>query len=91
VRAARCALQTGDPIKGWEAGLTWVCIQSFVVMIGGFVGPIIRRVTPRAALLGTLAAVSLTFISMRPAPIICEGQKEITALGGWRSYVASRS
>src|SRR6187401_2955818 len=61
------ALQTGDPIKGWEAGLTWVFIQSFVLMIGGFVGPIIRKVTPRAALLGTLAGVSLTFISMRPA------------------------
>ena len=61
------SLQTGDPIKGWEAGLTWVFIQSFVLMIGGFVGPIIRKVTPRAALLGTLAGVSLTFISMRPA------------------------
>jgi len=29
--------------------------------------PLIRKVTPRAALLGTLAGVSLTFISMRPA------------------------
>jgi adenine/guanine/hypoxanthine permease len=61
------ALKTGDPIKGWEAGLTWVFIQSFVLMIGGFVGPLIRKVTPRAALLGTLAGVSITFISMRPA------------------------
>jgi len=61
------ALKTGDPVKGWEAGLTWVFIQSFVLMIGGFVGPAIRRITPRAALLGTLAGVSITFISMRPA------------------------
>ena len=61
------AAETGDPIKGWEAGLTWVFIQSFVLMIGGFVGPIIRRITPRAALLGTLAGVSITFISMAPA------------------------
>jgi AGZA family xanthine/uracil permease-like MFS transporter len=61
------ALKTGDPIKGWEAGLTWVLIQSFVLMIGGFVGPWIRKVTPRAALLGTLAGVSITFIAMRPA------------------------
>src|SRR5678809_896283 len=60
-------LKTGDPIKGWEAGLTWVFIQSFVLMIGGFVGSIIRKITPRAALLGTLAGVSITFISMRPA------------------------
>ncbi len=61
------SLKTGDPIKGWEAGLTWVFIQSFVLMIGGFVAPWIRRITPRAALLGTLAGVSITFISMRPA------------------------
>src|SRR5215467_8119531 len=61
------ALKTGDPVKGWEAGLTWVFIQSFVLMLGGFVGPVIRRITPRAALLGTLAGVSITFISMRPA------------------------
>src|ERR1700691_5954525 len=61
------ASKTGDPVKGWEAGLTWVFIQSFVLMVGGFIAPIIRKVTPRAALLGTLAGVSVTFISMRPA------------------------
>lgn len=60
-------LTTGDPIKGWEAGLTWVFIQSFILMAGGFVAPYIRKITPRAALLGTLAGVSVTFISMRPA------------------------
>lgn len=61
------ATKTGDPVKGWEAGLTWVFIQSFVLMLGGFIGPIVRRITPRAALLGTLAGVSITFISMSPA------------------------
>src|SRR5260221_5348673 len=61
------ATRTGDPVQGWEAGLTWVFIQSFVLMIGGFIGPVIRKITPRAALLGTLAGVSVTFISMRPA------------------------
>ncbi|MDO9295356.1 regulator [Bradyrhizobium sp.] len=60
-------LKTGDPIKGWSAGLVWVFFQSFILMIGGFIAPYIRRITPRAALLGTLAGVSVTFISMRPA------------------------
>jgi len=32
-----------------------------------FLGPYIRRYTPRAALLGTLAGISIAFISMRPA------------------------
>ncbi|MFZ5605045.1 MAG: regulator, partial [Pseudomonadota bacterium] len=61
------SISTGDPIKGWEAGLTWVFVQSFVLMLGGYIAPYIRRITPRAALLGTLAGVSLAFISMRPA------------------------
>ncbi|MGJ5142512.1 regulator [Bradyrhizobium oligotrophicum] len=60
-------LKTGDPLKGWSAGLVWVFFQSFILMIGGFVAPYIRKITPRAALLGTLAGVSVTFISMRPA------------------------
>lgn len=61
------ASATGDPVKGWEAGLVWVFFQSFILMAGGFVAPYVRRVTPRAALLGTLAGVSIAFISMRPA------------------------
>ncbi len=60
-------LATGDPIKAWQAGLTWVFIQSFVLMLGGFLAPIVRRITPKAALLGALAGVSITFISMAPA------------------------
>jgi len=60
-------LKTGDPLKGWSAGLVWVFFQSFILMIGGFIAPLIRKITPRAALLGTLAGVSVTFISMRPA------------------------
>jgi AGZA family xanthine/uracil permease-like MFS transporter len=60
-------LATNDPIQAWEAGLTWVFIQSFVLMAGGFIGPYIRKITPRAALLGSLAGISVTFISMSPA------------------------
>ncbi|MGB9368814.1 MAG: regulator [Xanthobacteraceae bacterium] len=60
-------LKTGDPLKGWSAGLVWVFFQSFILMIGGFIAPYIRKITPRAALLGALAGISITFISMRPA------------------------
>jgi AGZA family xanthine/uracil permease-like MFS transporter len=59
--------KTGNPEEAWAAGLTWVCVQSFVLMAGGFIAPVIRRITPRAALLGSLAGVSITFISMSPA------------------------
>lgn len=60
-------IATNDPVMAWEAGLTWVFVQSFVLMAGGFIGPYVRRVTPRAALLGSLAGISITFISMSPA------------------------
>ena len=59
--------KTNDPIKAWEAGLTWVFVQSFLLMVGGFLGPVIRRITPRAALLGSLAGIAITFISMSPS------------------------
>src|ERR1700723_1386357 len=52
-------LRTNDPVQAWEAGLTWVFVQSFVLMAGGFIAPIIRKITPRAALLGSLARLSL--------------------------------
>ncbi|MEG3633854.1 permease family protein [Micromonospora palythoicola] len=60
-------LSTGDPVRAWEAGLAWAFIIGVIVLIGAFVGPYIRRYTPRAALLGTLAGISITFISMNPA------------------------
>jgi AGZA family xanthine/uracil permease-like MFS transporter len=59
-------ISTGNPVEAWSAGLTWVFIQSFVLMIGGFIAPVIRKITPRAALLGSLAGISLTFISLNP-------------------------
>ena len=40
------SIKTGDPIKGWEAGLVWVFFQSFILMIGGFVAPYIRTHHP---------------------------------------------
>jgi len=89
------AAQTGDPVKGWEAGLTWVFVQSFVLMAGGFIAPLIRRITPRAALLGALAGVSIAFISLRPAldmymtPVIglvCFAILLASWLGGVRYY-----
>ncbi len=61
------ALSTGDPVRAWAAGLAWAFVIGVIVLIGAFLGPVIRKITPRAALLGTLAGISVTFISMRPA------------------------
>ena len=47
-------------------------VQSFVLMAGGFIAPVVRRITPRAALLGSLAGISITFISVRPGLLVFE-------------------
>ena len=59
-------LATKDPVAAWMAGLAWAFIIGVIILIGAFVGPTIRHLTPRAAMLGTLAGISLAFISMRP-------------------------
>jgi AGZA family xanthine/uracil permease-like MFS transporter len=60
-------LKTQNPLVAWAAGLAWCFIIGLIVLVGAFVGPYIRRFTPQAAMLGTLAGVSIAFISMRPA------------------------
>ncbi|HKO06526.1 MAG TPA: regulator [Alphaproteobacteria bacterium] len=60
-------LKTNNALLAWEAGLAWAFIIGVIVLIGAFVGPTIRKFTPRAAMLGTLAGISIAFISMRPA------------------------
>jgi adenine/guanine/hypoxanthine permease len=60
-------LRTKDPVQAWQSGVAWAFIIGVIVLIGAFVGPVIRRYAPRAALLGTLAGISITFISMLPA------------------------
>ena len=60
-------LKTRDATLAWHAGLAWSFIIGVIVLLGAFVGPWIRANTPRAAMLGTLAGISIAFISLRPA------------------------
>jgi AGZA family xanthine/uracil permease-like MFS transporter len=60
-------LKTHDAVLAWEAGLAWAFVIGVIVLIGAFVGPTVRKYTPRAAMLGALAGISIAFISMRPA------------------------
>lgn len=60
-------IATGDPILAWQVGLAWAFIEGLINLSGAFIAPYIRNLTPRAALLGTLAGVSIAFITLRPA------------------------
>ncbi|HBO84319.1 MAG: permease [Deltaproteobacteria bacterium GWC2_42_11] len=56
--------QTKDVELAWRVGLA-ACLGSGIIEFGGaFVAGWVKRVTPRAALLATLAGIAITFISM---------------------------
>jgi adenine/guanine/hypoxanthine permease len=59
------AAGAADPARvAWQAGLV-ACLGSGLIELGGaFVAETVRRFTPRAALLSTLAGIALTFISI---------------------------
>lgn len=56
--------ETKNPHLAWQAGL-FACLASAVLeCIGAFLGDWLRKNTPRAALLSSLAGIAITFISM---------------------------
>lgn len=56
--------ETNDPQLAWRAGLFACLLNGIMEIAGAFVGDIVRRVTPRAALLSSLAGIAITFIAM---------------------------
>jgi AGZA family xanthine/uracil permease-like MFS transporter len=56
--------ETKDPVFTWKIGLVACLFSGIIEIAGAFAGGWIRRVTPRAALLSTLAGIAITFISM---------------------------
>ncbi len=60
------ALSGGDGILAWKVACAAAFINGFFEIIGAFFGEMIRRITPRAALLGTLAGMAIAFIAMTP-------------------------
>lgn len=60
-------LNTGDLNLAWSVGVAWCFVHAVVATIGAFVGPTMQKLTPRAAMLGTLAGVAITFIAMGAA------------------------
>ncbi len=77
----------------WKLGLIWAMIVGVIVLLGILVGPTIRKYTPRAAMLGTLAGIAIAFIAMRPAyqlfdtawiGLVCLGIILVNWVGGVR-------
>jgi AGZA family xanthine/uracil permease-like MFS transporter len=58
---------TGDAYLAWAAGLVWSLLEGIIELLGSFIGPKVRKIVPRAAMLGSLAGVSITYIALNPA------------------------
>ncbi len=58
---------THDADKAWAAGMAVLVVMGAVKVITAFFGEAVRRNVPRAALLGSLAAIAAIFIAYLPA------------------------
>lgn len=65
-------VSSGNPLLAWSAGVAWCFIEGVVEVLGAFIGPVLRKATPRAAILGTLSGVSITYIAIKPAMQVWE-------------------
>ncbi len=82
--------ETKNPQLAWQAGLFACLASALLECVGAFVGDWLRRHTPRAALLSSLAGIAITFISMgfvfqifaMPAVALVPALFVITVYGG---------
>ncbi|MCF7930267.1 MAG: hypothetical protein K9L02_02030 [Acholeplasmataceae bacterium] len=58
---------TGDAYLAWAAGLVWSLLEGIIELLGSVFGARLRKIIPRAAMLGSLAGVSITYIALNPA------------------------
>lgn len=53
---------TNDALLAWQIGIAAGFIGGVVAACGALIGPFLKRVTPRAGMLGTLCGIALVFI-----------------------------
>ena len=57
---------TGDSLLAWQVGIGAGFMGGIVAAFGAIVGPFLKRITPRAGMLGTLCGIALVFIGSVP-------------------------
>ncbi|HEV8534831.1 MAG TPA: regulator, partial [Candidatus Limnocylindria bacterium] len=58
---------TNNATLAWLVGAAWCAVESLTEIVGSFVGPWVRRNTPRAAMLAVMAGIAITLIGMGAA------------------------
>ncbi len=57
---------SGDPLLTWRVGVAAAFVGGLIEIAGSAIGPTIKRLTPRAGMLGTLAGIALVWIAAVP-------------------------
>jgi adenine/guanine/hypoxanthine permease len=85
--------KTHDATAAWAAGLAWTFMHGVILIVGGFLVPLLRGVLPRVAFLGALAGAALgvvvlpAAVEIADAPVIglaCLAVVLLEGLGGTR-------
>jgi AGZA family xanthine/uracil permease-like MFS transporter len=63
---------TNDPLLAWQVGIGAGFMGGIVAAFGAIIGPFLKRITPRAGMLGTLCGIALVFIGSVPLAEIFE-------------------
>ena len=63
---------TNDPMLAWQVGIGAGFMGGIVAALGAVIGPWLKRVTPRAGMLGTLCGIALVFIGTVPLATVFE-------------------
>ncbi len=61
---------TNDALLAWQIGIGAGFIGGIVAGLGALIGPFLKKVTPRAGMLGTLCGIALVFIGTVPLTMI---------------------
>ena len=63
---------TNDAALAWQIGIGAGFMGGIVAGLGAIVGPFLKKVTPRAGMLGTLCGIALVFIGTVPLTMVFE-------------------
>ena len=63
---------TNDAVLAWQVGIGAGFLGGIVAALGAIVGPFLKKITPRAGMLGTLCGIALVFIGVVPMTQVFE-------------------